>query len=318
MEFYKLRYFAFIAFLFYGVSVQAEKSEAPFFSIEADVVGFCLTAQKDMSLLYNANGAIVRGFRTFSPYYNVAAYAEIEISPDNYNSFNLSYLGPLKILHRNLFNRTANVNLGQIFTAPYTTSDWGDLFRYEYKESMELNLFTAEYWYHLTPRFIDYFSCSLSAQARLLFLSDYYDVKSSDGVLKNLLNINIDDDMFGGWFGFHMNGRPLTRWAWNLEFGGGAYGNWVQKGIYLQDRGGTKVHQNSDLHSTDLSGSIDGEFGMEYSINSFAFKLVFWGSQYYGMPTAGGQLGKNNLLNKVYSDSTLSFIGFKGGFVARW
>jgi hypothetical protein len=313
------KYFAFLALLVAGVSLQAEKSETPFFSAEADLVGFCLTAQTDMSLLYNStNERIIRGFRTFSPYYNFAAYAEIEISPDSYNSLDISYLGPLRILHRNLFNRTTSANLGQVFTDPFITDDWSNLYRYEYKDLMEINLFTGEYWYHITPRFVDYFSCSLSAQLRLQFLKDEYDVKSSDGIIRNLMNIKINDDMVGTWLGFRFNGRPVTRWSWDLVFGGAVYSSWIEKSFYLQDNGGSTIFSTGNIQRVAVSGTVDGDLGVEYCINSFAFKVDFWGSFYFGIPTAGGQLSENRIFDQIYSNSVLTFLGVKVGCVSRW
>ena len=160
----------------------------------------------------------------------------------------------VEFIYTGLFNWTrqkgvSNTSTGVgVLTAPYTTTDWQSADKITWSSKTSYNSYDATMWWHLTPRYEDYFSFSLLAGARSINISDedlFFSFKTLTAKPSQLKAIS-NNWLVGGEVGFEIYCRPLSFIAWAVQFRGAVLSDGVTRSIYLTDLANSTVVANTD------------------------------------------------------------------------
>lgn len=311
-----VRKFCFVALFCSLSTLVGENLDTPFISIEADAVGVVFPARTGLSLLYNSqNNYIAVHSRSLNPYYTGCARASIKLSPDDYQTVNVWFLGPIHLLYRLQLQRITNDF--REYTTPYTTTNWSQFYYYKFKDSTVIYQGGALYEYHFSPEYKNYFSFTVMGGVKLIYFDDTYNSWSIAGGNVNKMNIAMENDIIGPQAGFRFLGRVTTRFTWNVDILGGIYGNWAQKDLFLEDLGGQLVTDNT-FNQVKLSGSFDAELSARYRVNHFSLNMTAFYGKFLGFASAVAQLGQSKSLNKIANSESIPYGGIRVGLEVSW
>jgi hypothetical protein len=121
----------------------------------------------------------------------------------------------------------------------------------------DTRLWTSEvnYWYHVTPQRVDYFSVSWVFGMRYFNLDEYFDLVSNTNYGSSHYRIWADNKMFGPQLGGDLEGNLGCNFTWGLIGKLGALINFAQNKTLFKDYANTRVVQSynpSDFNLTFL------------------------------------------------------------------
>lgn len=219
-----------------------------------------------VSVLYQASGNTLtdpfgnqRKVNDWHPAVGVRASAQI--MANNKQSMEFLYYG--------LFNWTpvkaseATNGVG-VNTAPFTTDDWASADKVEWRTHTKYNSYELAAWFHLTPRYEDYFSFSVLAGGRFFQLEDIDTFFAFSSLVEPIptpseMRTSSDNWIRGAEVGLEVYCRPLSYLIWALQGRGGLGADTITRSIYLTDDNNTTLIADYDEDDHTLV-SAWGEF----------------------------------------------------------
>ncbi|GAB4190557.1 MAG: hypothetical protein Tsb0015_11870 [Simkaniaceae bacterium] len=136
------------------------------------------------------------------------------------------------------------------------------------------------YWNHVTPKKINYFSFAWTVGLRYLQVNEKFKLNFQKGSSASDWKITTENVMFGFQTGLEFDVNPTCNFTWGLQWRLGALGNNAQQSTLMKDFDNTEIirdFQPCGLHYTflvELAPFISFTFG-NHGILRFSYELLY-------------------------------------------
>ena len=163
------------------------------------------------------------------------------------------------------------------------------------KAKYESRFWDAEvnFWYHMTPRRVDYFSVSPIAGLRYVNLKEHFDLIFLKGSHKSNYDIHTTNHLGGVQLGLNIEVNPTWHWTWEVSLKGGVLWDYSMHNVFLGDNNNTTTLRKFYGHKHHVDYLADALATLGYQLNSFLNIHVGYQMIYiYGLALAPEQLSK--------------------------
>lgn len=122
------------------------------------------------------------------------------------------------------------------------------------------------YWGHLTPRRVNYFSASWIMGFRFLYLREHFDIAFTNGPDVSDYRINTKNYLYGAQVGGVFEVNPSSRWTWTVIVKGAAFLNDAHSNVFLGDFNNTLVLRDFDKKKWAAAFLIEGIGSLSYQM----------------------------------------------------
>lgn len=240
------------------------------------------------------------------------------IHPDQWSTWEARYTGLLEWESGASKECTGNSIEFNFNDGVNPTVDWIDDERIEaHLESQYWDL-EANYWAHITPQRVSYFSVSGFIGARYIdFREDFNMASQVMGDSSDYL-IDVRNRLFGPQVGGVYESMLFPRFFWTLGVAIGGLGNFCQQNTFWGDNNNTEIlidqgpHKATGSFFGELAASFNYEFFRRFSVIA-SYQAILITNIAQGMDQV--EYDSDNLgQNKVFARSTLILHGASGGF----
>lgn len=131
--------------------------------------------------------------------------------------------------------KTAEGTLQFPFVDPFISFDFRDADIADVKYKSWLQNGELNYWGHLTPQRVDYFSFSWNAGLRILFLKETLDLLFTKRDDSSLYAIEARNTLYGPQLGAMLEINPSSCWTWTFMIKGAGFLNDAQNDVEIRD-----------------------------------------------------------------------------------
>jgi hypothetical protein len=195
---------------------------------------------------------LVRRF-DFQPGYSVA----MMVTPSKRRSFEAAYLYLPKWQDRRV--KHGQSDLSFTFKDMSYTHDFVFADRAEAKYTTRIDTAEANYWYHVTPRRVDYFSVSGILGLRYADLRELFEVQFTRGTNRSDYNIHTKNHLYGGQIGGNLQINPQRFWSWDVTAKIGAFANRATQKTFLGDFNNTltlRDHEKAEWRLSYIAAAV--------------------------------------------------------------
>lgn len=155
-------------------------------------------------------------------------------------------------------------NLSFPFKDSTFTTDFSGASYVEARYNSQLQNGELNYWRHLTPRRINYFSASWICGFRFLYLREHFKAAFTQSTDVSDYRINTKNFLYGAQLGFVFEVNPSRLWTWSLIAKGAAFLNDARAFVFLGDRNNTLVLRDYEKKKWAAAFLIEGIGSLMY------------------------------------------------------
>ncbi len=257
----------------------------------------------------------------------VGMRASLQVMADNKQSMEFVYVGLYNWTRR---KSSQEINGVGINTSPYETVDWASSDRIQWDIKTSFNSYDLCAWFHLTPRFEDYFSFSLLAGGRFINIVDtntFFSFGATDLTIPStdtdaliisaltspasVLRAETDNWLRGGEIGFEVMCRPVSYFSWAIQLRGAGFVDDVSRSIYITDANNSVVIVDSQDNNETTRFSALGEF-LPYVLiqnKQLYFRIMGTGTWIGNVSTTAPSFDKIRRVTDIKFQNTFTLAG---------
>jgi hypothetical protein len=173
----------------------------------------------------------------------------------------------------------------------------------------------ANYWRHMTPRRVDYFSLSWLLGLRYMDLHESFELAFHKGANKSDYDIHTKNHLFGVQAGLDLQMNPTRRLSWELSAKVGALADWAKQDTFLGDQNNTRVLRDYDATQWHATFLADCFASVAYQCTSYLNVHLGYQMIYLtGLALAPEQIDKDADAHKrIYLKGEALIYGLFGG-----
>ncbi len=214
---------------------------------------------------------------------------------------------------------------GNLYVPFYSLSTGSDY----YNASLAREVYTSEFdsgeinwWYHFTPRRVNYFSLSSILGLRALRVDEHFTLAMTKGANTSHYKVSTENSLWGGHLGASLQGNPTDNFSWEILGKAGAFYNDLENRRRARDFNDTTSlgKERRDGSQTTFLGEaalvVSYQFGCYFNLHLgyqflYLTGLALAPRQFTldNVPTLRNRLSKNGeiILHGAFAGINLSF-----------
>lgn len=147
------------------------------------------------------------------------------------------------------------------------------------------------YWWHVTPRYINAFSFAWIFSGRWIYLRENFSLSFTRPPNTSDYRTRTTNRLFGAQLGANFEWNPTCHWTWTVNVKGGGFLNDAHAHVFLGDEDNTVTLVNYSKDKWDDSWLIQGKLQLTYWWNStFNLHIAYEGMLLSGIAQAPDQI----------------------------
>lgn len=279
------------------------------FAFDVGYCGMWRSPLKNMSFLeegtFSEGTPIISPFEKISFNYVSGVRALLEINQGQKSSIEAVYTGLFN--WNNDGSATSATEIFNVCTAPFRNDNWTNFYYLHYHYKSELNSGELSYWRHVTPRYIDYFSCSWMLGLRYIDFRDSLHMNNGTGLVGDNASVKAINQMGGIQGGLELQANATSRMTWAIQVKGGAYADFVTRKTVFNDLGNTVQIVDSSPQRVKKDYTLELIPYILYRLNPFYFRLAYDRVILFNPVFAPLQVQPTKFVNEVYTHNYVNF-----------
>lgn len=175
------------------------------------------------------------------------------------------------------------------------TNDFNNANFVEARYRSQLQNGEFNYWRHLTPRRINYFSASWICGFRFLYVNEHFSLAFTQGTDTSDYRIHTKNYLYGAQLGFVFECNPSSRWTWAIIIKGAGFLNDARSFVFLGDQNNTLVLRDFEKKKYQAAFLIEGMATLMYQwCDHFNIHIKYQAFQATGLALAPEQRDKDS------------------------
>jgi hypothetical protein len=208
-----------------------------------------------------------------------------------------------------------NASLAFPFKDTSFTTDYNTASFVEAKYTSQFQNGEFNYWGHLTPRRINYFSVSWILGGRFIYLKEELNIAYTSGTDISDYRIKTVNLLYGAQGGIVVEVNPGPRWTWTVQMKGAAFLNDASNHVFLGDQNNTLVLRDFTKKRWQGSYVLEGIGSLTYQwAEHLNIHINYQGTLATGFALAPKQLEKDTGRKRnINVSSNVVLDGFSAG-----
>lgn len=182
------------------------------------------------------------------------------------------------------------------FNQPVTVTDYvnADMVVGNYKTELRNGEFN--YWGHVTPQRVNYFSFSWNIGFRTFYLPETFTLDFFRGVDRSTYKIHTTNNLYGLQLGAMLEMNPSRCWTWTFIIKGAIFGNDAKNRLRILDNNNTTTFRSYSKSKWTDSYLLEGYGRLAYHMTSkFSAHIAYQGFILTGVALAPNQRDKSHV-----------------------
>ncbi|MBS0628964.1 MAG: hypothetical protein JSS30_01920 [Verrucomicrobia bacterium] len=188
------------------------------------------------------------------------------------------------------------------------------------KYSSQLQNGEFNYWIHVTPQYVDYFSFSLDLGLRYISLQEHFSLRFLFPAAESHYAVKTNNHLYGAQLGAVLEINPTDCWTWSFMVKTAAFANKANDHIQITDPFDVNAPPNKSKHKLVSTGLVEGYVQLAYHASSFlSLHVGYDGFLLFGLALAPEQRALNNsLTTTLRANGQIVVHGFYTGLSIRF